>query len=342
MPTLSKAKTETQLILKWVGISLGVILLILMIVKFVTFIISLATPPAPPEAAFGKLPAISFPIQTEKGLTYSLDTVTGLLPNFPDRTNIYKTVFNPPTLLGLRNTQDKVRKIGFSSSGTSISENIYKWTDHDRNITINIYSSNFTFSSSYLSSKSLQIFSGSDQINSAIDIAKSFLSNMSLFPQDIDKSKTKTTTYSIINESLFPTTKTFDTKIVRVDFFQQDLNSLPIYYDRGMSSTIEFFVGKKNGSLEVVDGRFFHNNISKTSSTYAIKTAKEAYSELQQGKAYIAYRPSNATEIIIKKVSLGYFAGEKNQEFMMPVVEFEGNDNFVAYISAVKDEWINN
>jgi hypothetical protein len=341
MPTLSKAKTETKLIFKWLGLSLGLIIFVFIAIKAVGFIIGLNTPPPPPEAAFGKLPAIPFPTQNEASLTYSLDTVTGFLPDFPDRTKVYKILPNPPTLLGLDNTRKKVKAIGFSSSGTPVSGNMYKWTDQDRNITMDIYSSDFIFSTSYLS-KSFRAYSSVSETNDAIGSVKSFLSSMSLLPSDIDDEKTKATLYSITGGSLSPATKIPETKIVKVDFFQQDLDDLPIYYVRGILSSIEFSVSKNVTGLEVVDGHFFHKNISKTSTTYALKTAKEAYTDLQEGKAYVAYKPDNSTQFTIKKVSLGYYAGEATQQYLMPIIVFEGNDNFTAYVSAIKDEWIGN
>lgn len=347
MPTLSKAKKQTQTVLKWSTISIATILLLFIGIKLITFIVSLIAPPPPPKAAFGKLPHIPFPNQTKENIAYSLDTLTGFLPNFSDRAKVYKITFSPPTLLGLDETRKKVAKIGFSTPGTQISEDTYRWTvnqdkSFQKNITMNIFSSDFIFQSSYLSAESLQTFSGPSEKDHAIDTAKNFLSDMSLFPQDTDEDKTKTTLYSITNNSLTPASKISDTKIVKVDFFQKDLDNLLIYCDKGISSTISLLVGKENRNLEVVDARFFHKNISETSSTYSIKTAEEAFLELQQNQAYIAHKPANTVEFTIKKVFLGYYAGENPQEFMMPIVIFEGSNDFIAYVSAVKDEWINN
>jgi hypothetical protein len=346
MPTLSKAKKETQLILKWSGIALAIILFLFMGIKFITFVTNLLAPPAPPQAGFGKLPTIPFPSQAKENISYSLDTLTGFLPSFSDRAKIYKTISDPPTLLGLDKTRGKVAKVGFSSSGTQISEDTYQWIDQSgslqRTITMNIFSSDFILSSSYLTTPSLETFLRPDEKDEAIKVAKSFLSVMSVFPQDIDEEKTKTTSYSLNNGTLNLTSKISDTKIVKVDFFQKDLDRLPIYYQNGLSSTFDFLVGKENKELKVVAAKFFHKNVSQTSSTYAIKTASEAYAELKNGNAYIAYKNPNTVEFTIKKVFLGYYMGEDRQEFIMPIVVFEGTDNFIAYVSAVKDEWISN
>jgi hypothetical protein len=328
-----------MLILKIGGILFIIIFFIFMGTKLIT-------PTPSPTAAFGKLSAIQFPKRADKNVSYSLDTLTGYLPNFSDRTKVYEITPNQPTLLGLDKTREKVKNIGFSSSGVQMSEDTYQWVSQDkalqRKIIMNIFSSDFTFYSSYLTEKALQTFSGADTSGRTVEVAKKFLSDMSLFPQDIDENKTKINLFSIINGTLIPTSKITDTKIMEINFFQKDVNNLPIYYQEGKSSTIYFLIGKENNQLIVVDGRFFYKNISKTSSDYAIKTASEAYLELQNGEAYIANNQDGAEKVTIKKVLLGYYIGEKSQEFLMPIIVFEGDNNFIAYVSAVKNEWINN
>ena len=346
MPTLNKAKKQTQTILKWGGIATLIVFLFLLGTRSLTFIKDLLTPPAPPQASFGRLLPIPFPEKQKENITYSLDTLTGFLPNFSDREKVYKISPSQPTLLGLNKTRDNVARVGFTLQETQIAQDVYQFSDSDSNlqrkITINIFSSDFTLSSPYLLTPSLQTLISSNEKDNAIDKAKSFLADMSLFPEDIDENKTKTSLYSIAGATLIPTSKIAGSKIVRVDFFQKDIDGLPIYYESGITSTIGLLIGKENNELKVVNATYFHKNISENSSTYAIKSASQAFSELKQGKGYVASKTTDIVEVTIKKVLLGYYIGEGEQEFLMPVVVFEGDNDFVAYISAVRDEWINN
>jgi len=196
--------------------------------------------------------------------------------------------------------------------------------------------------SNYIAESSLQFFGGSDEQQNVIGSAKLFLSDISLFPQDIDEKKITTALYSIEKGTLVPITNLTQAKIIRVDFFQKNLDSFPIYYETGIGSTLRLLIGKEDKNLKVVEARNFHKNISETSSTYAIKSASQAFLELKQGKTFIASNPENNVEVTITKVMLGYYIGEDDQKFLMPVVVFEGDNNFVAYVSAVKDEWISN
>ncbi len=346
MPTLNKAKKQTQTILKWGGICVLIIFLFLIGIRSLTFVKDILTPPSPPQASFGRLSPIPFPNQQKENIIYTLNTLTGFLPNFSDRAKVYKISTNPPTLLALDKTRGKVSQVGFTTNETRIAEDVYQWVNQQsslqKKITVNIFSSDFTLSSAYLITPNLQTLSSSEEKNNAIDKAQSFLMQMSLFTDDLDSQKTKATLYSIEKGTLIPTSKFSDTKIVRVDFFQKDVDGLPIYYEKGTASTIDLLIGKENNELKVVDARYFHKNISQTSSTYAIKSALEAFLELKQGKAYIAYKPQDIVEITIKKVGLGYYIGEEQQDFLMPIIVFVGDNDFIAYISAIRDEWISN
>jgi len=346
MPTLNKAKAETQLAFKWGGIILAVIIVIFLGIKTVSYVMSLLLPPSPPEASFGKLPAIAFPKQEEENISYSIDTLTGYLPAFSDRAKVYKIKFDSPTLLGLNRAQEKVKEVGLTVFDRKISDDTMQWKEESgslqRKIAMNIFSSDFILSSSYLTKDSLQAFSNANDKDNAIKEAESFLSKMSLFSEDIDKEKTKTSLLAIADNRLNETSEITNTKIIKVDFFQKNIDDLPIYYEKGTSSTIDFFVAKENDQMQVVEGKFLHKNVSQNSSTYAIKTAQNAFQDLQKGKAYIVQNPSDRTNVVIKNVFLGYYIGEAQQNFLMPIVVFEGEDDFMAYVSAVKDEWINN
>lgn len=347
MPSLNKAKNETKTILKWGGISLLIIFLFFFGIRFVTLVKDALAPTPPPQVSFGKLLVIPFPDQQKENIIYSLDTLSGFLPNFGDRVKVYQLPQPQPTLLALENAQKKVSNVDFRNDGVKISSEEYQWNDltspFQRRIIMNIFSSDFSLSSPYLVIPSLQNFSNSDEEeNRAINLATSFLSDMSLLPKDLDKEKTTTILYSIDNSTLNPTSRITNAKIIRVNFFQKDLGNLPIYYEKGPISNINFLIAKEDNRLKVVEAHYSYKNISDISSTYPIKSASQAYAELKQGKGYIASKPKDAVGITINKVSLGYYVGQGYQEYLMPVVIFEGENNFVAYVSAVKDELINN
>ena len=88
--------------------------------------------------------------------------------------------------------------------------------------------------------------------------------------------------------------------------------------------------------------RILHIQFSMKSAGSAAWRLHEAFSELQEGKAFIPSNSNNAniSNISIRNVLLGYYMGENRQDYLLPIVVFEGDNNFIAYVSAVKDEWI--
>src|SRR3990167_6304236 len=107
MLTLNQATSLTKNVAKWSAIIVGSIILLLVLVRVGKILkeIIAPTPLPPPTVSFGKLPPIEFPKNSsEQQLNYSIDTVTGALPNFLDRANVFKIEKPSPDLLALAKT----------------------------------------------------------------------------------------------------------------------------------------------------------------------------------------------------------------------------------------------
>jgi hypothetical protein len=139
------------------------------------------------------------------------------------------------------------------------------------------------------------------------------------------------------NGILFAADDLSQAQILRVDYFQKDLDTFSIYYPRGVYSTMNFLVGSGSStSLNIVQSDFYHQIITNSTATYPIKSVETAYQELQAGKGYVAANFANGSEIKIKDVFLGYFAGDNLQQYLMPVYVFKGlEDEFYAYVLAL-------
>lgn len=356
--SLHKAIGETKNIFKWIGIILGVIIFIVLTVRIVIAVNNMINPPkAPPSTvAFGKLTEIKFPpSKTVENLSYIIDTTTGMLPFFGDRAPVYKIYQPEPDLLALQKTQEKVNKYGFPPQGTQLSDTKYAWTNSSppyKTITVDILSSNFNISSRFMSDQNIiqgQNFSTQEK---AIEMANSFISSISPV-SDLDDAKTKITLLTASNGNLTATTSLSNTQIFRIDFFQKDIPipqnsytsmgvpSLKIYYPNPFFSTMNVFIGAGGYEGQIVQGDFFHQNIAPGWATYPMKTTQEALEELKKGNGYIATYNGNK-EIKIKNVYIGFYMADYPQEYLMPIFVFEGDNDFFAYVSAVKDEWIQN
>ena len=307
------------------------------------------TPPAP-TVSFGKITPVNFPENvSDKNFNYSLDTISGDFPQFPDRFKVYKISKPQPDLLALQKAKSKVNGVGFISPELLISAESYQWNEKanpdsnatlDRSLTMNILTGDFTFSSNFISDPIVLSSANLDDANTAINSAQNFLSQMSSFPSDIDSSKTKTFLFSIKNNTLTSAPSISGSQVVEVDFFQKDMDNLPIYYPKAVNSIISVLVVGGKNEPQVAQVNFSHQAVSDESSTYPIKTAKQAFDELKQGKGYIASYFGTSADISIRNVFPGYYLGEKKQDYLIPVAIFQGDNGFYAYVPLITDEWI--
>src|SRR5438105_4161158 len=97
MLSLHQATEDTKKLLKWLGISVGIILFLVFAVRFYQFYSIRHAPPPPPTMLYGELAPIPFPQSTIHGpFKYTIETVSGFLPDFPDREPVYKIVQPQP------------------------------------------------------------------------------------------------------------------------------------------------------------------------------------------------------------------------------------------------------
>lgn len=350
MFTLSDASYETRQILKWGGIIIAAIVVLLLIFRVFLIIKNIVapSPPPKPEVAFGKLQPQSFPQNaTGQTLTYNLYTLSGSLPNFPDQVKVYKMQPVRPDLLAVNTFEGKATSIGFLAGSKAISDNLFQWQSDPnlpglkRTISFNVVNHDFTITSDYMSDPDVLAANNLPGQTQAISMATDMLTNMQELSDDLDQSKTKANLFSIQNNSLSTASSLSDAQIVEVDFYQQDVNQLPIYYENPNSSNISILIAGGTNQAQIVGARYIHQQVSNQGFTYPIKTAQQAYDDLKKQKAYIAAYSGQSAKITITNVFLAYYIGSQSQDFLMPIFVFQGNEGFYAYVPAVTDEWIN-
>lgn len=351
MYTLSDASRQTKKALKYLAIFIVALLILVFVVRGLLVIIAKLFPPAPPKPtlAFGKLPAITFPQDvTDANLTYSIDTLTGDLPPVSTQTKVYEIVKPQPDLLAVTKAQSMVSTAGFNSSSTEISDRVFEWADNpnglgiNRSIRMDTLNYSFNIYSKYASDSAVLSASNLPDQNQAVSLVKDTLSGMGLLGQDIDSSKTKTHLYALKNGSLTTSTSLSNTQIIQVILYQQDVNGLTIYYEKPNFSNISLLVASSiAGFGQIVGGTYIHQQISDNWGTYPLKTPQQAFAELKQGKAYIASYYGNSNKISIRNAFLAYYMSSQPQDFLMPIIVFQGDNDFFAYTSAVTDVYIN-
>lgn len=302
------------------------------------------TPVAPPTVSFGKLPSIIFPQSiSQQQVNYSLETVTGDFPAFPDRVTVYKLEQPVSSLLDLQNTQDVITKLNYDpTTQQQLSDTQYQWTNTDalpKTLTVNIVTKDFSLTSDFLNNPEATNTANLPDESDAIAQAKAFVDGLYGFPGDIDSGKTKTSLFYTNNGVLASADSLSNADFIRVDFFQKNVNNLPIYYPQPSQSLMNLMIAGESDAPQVVQAQFVHKAIGSDNATYPIITAKQAFDALKKGEAYIPSGPTTGT-ILIRNISLGYYIGDYDEQYLMPIIVLQGDNGFFAYVNALPAEWI--
>ncbi len=327
----------------------GAVIIIMIVFRIGVSVFNAVNPPkvAPPTVEFGKLPPMSFPKSvTDEKLTYVNNTISGTLPEFPDRLPVYPIHQDKGTLLNLDQAKSGVSAVGFvvdpvssDAAQLQLSATDYRWTvsrDLAKTITMNIVSKNFVYTSDYLNYPPVLSAAYLPNENDSVQAVMGFLSQIGANTGDIDETKTKETLFAIQNGILVPAITIGSAQVVRVDLFQGNVDGKPIVYQSPATSPMNALVASGLYTGQVVEAHYFHQGYDKNSaSTYPIISASAALSELKNGKAFIVSFNGTTTQVLIGKIYLAYYMSDEPQQYLEPVVVFEGDNDFVAYLPAI-------
>lgn len=280
------------------------------------------------EEKFGTLPQISFPPTnvSSSNFSYSLDTTTGGLPNLPEFIKVYFIPQAVITLLSPEKTREFASKLGFDSDPQISSDTLYKFTDATtRSLTVDITTGNFKLQRQVATS-SAKLQDTLPPQNQLVNDLKQFLSSKNLLVEPLRNGRNKVSTEASASGAV---------NIAQVNLWPSDFDEFPIITASTSKSLVNAVITRATDEVNKffsIDYTFW--SIDKTShSTYKIKTAEQAFSDLQQGKGFISLEPTKA-QVSISKAYLAYYESDNYTPYLQPVVVFEG-PNFVALVPAV-------
>jgi len=301
-------------------------------------------PPPPATVAFGKLPSLPFPEEEfKKNLTFSLETPEGDLPKLLDQAKVYFMPKTSPSLLSLDVAKSKAKLLRFSPEAKKISETNYLFS-HPRapsSLKMNIVSGSFSISFDLRSEPSV-LQSRPPAPEAAASIARSYLSSAGLLPEDL--SGPTTHEFLRIEENEFiPALSLSEANFIKVNFYRREFDDLSsLTADPEEANVWLLISGAAAREKQIIAAEYNYLPVdAERFATYPIKKASTAWEELQAGSAYIA-SPKDVEEgefVTIRRVYLAYYDPPTAAEFYQPIIVFEGNDDFVAYVPAVTSEY---
>lgn len=280
-----------------------------------------------PELKFGLLPAITFPPAkvTSSNYSYSIDTTTGELPQAPSLLKVYFIPQSSLTLLAPDKARDLAHKLGFTNGPLSNTTDIYTFTDDNGGkLTLNVLNGNFKYIKNTATPSAENITQFKILKPQLIEDFKRFLSTKITVPQEL-----------LIGSSSLKVNNEANPTQAMVSLKPADFDSMPII----TSSVNQGLVKASMVPAETFDDRFqsveytYWSIDTSSSSTYPVKSASQALSDLKSGQGYIAIAPPSP-QVSITSVKLAYYQQDEYTPYLQPVFLFEG-PSFAAIVPAI-------
>ena len=177
-------------------------------------------------------------------------------------------------------------------------------------------------------------------IENSWQVANNLLTNISSDYSDIDTTKSTLIYLKVQDSSLVEATSQKEAQFARLNLFQNNIDHFKIYYPGANQSEMYFIFKEEDGYPRIVGGNYYHFlPDTKTFSDYPIITTGQAFEELKKGNAFIITGIKPGSTVDITDLDLGYYIGEENNGYVLPVFIFLGK-NFTAYVPAIPPQLI--
>lgn len=304
--------------------------------------------PAGPTLGFGALPRLEFPNSRAGELTYRLETIGSAIPSFGDEGGnavVYPIVFERSGFLDLDRAKSQAASLGFVFEPELIAGTEYRWTKSEplpAILNLDSVANTFTLDVAWETDPGFFNNTATPTQQQAVSEARSYLKRAQFLPKDLDEGRSRAVFLQYSGGRFVETLSLSEADFVQVDLFrryvQEDFRVWPTDPFHGLARVI---VSSSRGQGErIVSAEYEHTQVNyEQPETYPIITGPEAWQLLNNGKAFVASAPENGDEAVVRRVSLGYYDSLDDQPFMQPVYVFEGDDDFVAYVPAIRPEY---
>lgn len=300
-------------------------------------------PPPPPTVTFGKLPVIAFPTKERPNISsINVETATGSLPILPTQAKVYFMPKPASNLLSLDVARTRAKSMGFTENEEKVSETVYRFKSalSESRIEMNTATGAFSISSDLSSEQSiLTLRAPAPEI--AASQVRSFLSGADLLPTDL----TGTVVHEFLkveDKNLVRAVSLSEGNFTKISLFRKSFDEAPSLTPDSEVGNVWFIVsGSRERGQQIIAGQYNYFAVDpEKSSTYPIKTAESALNELTSGGGFIANIGNNPEgKITIRKIYLAYFDPSVKSDFYEPVIAFEGDNGFFAYVAAVTSDY---
>ncbi len=302
-------------------------------------------PPPPPTMGFGPLPRLKFPQNGQYQYNFILQTPTGTFPQFSDRANVYYIPPKKASLFAKQQADSLAASYQFSGSGDKINQTVYQWQrriPQPLTMKIDIITGAFSYEYQWEADTSLLSDKRPLTEDQIYQIALAFLKKESQKLTDIDFLKGKLSYYKVAGGSLVPSISLSEADFIKVDYFRNDIDNIPVLTYKPQDGIISLLVSKSSQyDKQIITARYDYYQVNyEQPETYPLTPIALAWEQLKAGNGYIASNTNNSDQITIRRIELAYFDPPIQQEFFQPVYVFKGDGDFIAYVPALDEQII--
>ncbi len=320
-------------------------------------------PPRPqPNYAFGALPAIRFPSQvsSEKPTAYSLaiggvdTTMPESWPVFANQLviEVYKLKPLAFSLTADQKARDIAQNLDFYENPKILDDRTYLFTypgpPLEENLQIDLKTMFLTLNTNFLATSNLfgLTINGDKMIPDrvgALMAVRNYLKKAGILPDDLSDQAATVEYVKAVGNKLEPVTNFLEADFVTVNLPRLPLDGLingqPTkynFYGPQNISSVYGVVGKDLDGKNVVvklEDYYYSLNLDEA-ATYPLRTTVAAWQSLQAGEAYVI-NPRKVTNAVIRRVEVGYFESHKEQQFLLPIYVFYGDNGVIAYVQGL-------
>jgi len=305
-----------------------------------------ATHPAyvAPTVKYGLLPKNVFPAKEFTAKNFTFEFTNDLIPSFNDQAKVYIIYRSKTEILALEEAKEVAKNFGFDGEPSEISNGVYEFRDEktQKTLTMNVLEGDFNLKYPYLNDTSILEAKDMPSKEKAIEIATSFLESGNKYSSDLEKGEKNVSYWKISDGTLTSVSALSESNAIKIEFYREFLeDKWEIVSPQNGAASVSILVsGSTETEKKVIEANFKYANIDRESySTYPIKTANEAITDLKSGSYWPASDVSSEV-VTIRSVELAYYEPVTLTQYLQPIYVFKGDNNFVAYVSAVTSRYI--
>lgn len=303
-------------------------------------------PPPPPDVKFGKLPKLIFPQKDQPTLTYTLETRTGGLPSkMATQFKVYFMPIKKANLLAYDNAKAVANRLEFIQEPTKLSATDYRWDSNDpvpSSLTINTITGAFVLDRKWQTDKKYETPTLYYTDQQAIDRTTNLLARVDLLPSDVKEGDNAIKYLKIQDGQMVPAPSLSQANFIQVNLYRTPIDELKVVNprsDKGLISAILALQREDEKQFVRLDYNYFPIE-KETSAIYPLITVTQAWQRMQNVGGFVVSIDDGATTTVVRDIYLAYYDSDIPQQYMQPVFVFEGDNNFVGYVPAVSDQWV--